>query len=141
MIAGLVVGGGVGAVLARRVQMTDMPQLVAAFNGFGGGASALVAAAEMTSVGDDDVRTLVSIAISVAIGSITFSGSMVAFGKLQGIVSGTPIVFPLQKIVDVLLALATAAAAVAIVTTASMTPLWILVGVTLVLGGILAGVF
>jgi H+-translocating NAD(P) transhydrogenase subunit beta len=88
VIAGLVVGGGIGAFLARSVEMTAMPQLVAAFNGFGGGASALVALSALASEPDSDTRTLVTIAISVLIGAITFSGSFVAFGKLQGVLSG-----------------------------------------------------
>ncbi len=134
IIGGLIVGGGVGAILARRVQMTAMPQLVAAFNGFGGGASALVAAAEMTIVGGDDVRTLVSIAASVLIGAITFSGSMVAFGKLQGFVSGSPVVLPLQRIIDLLLGLGAVVSAVLVVTTGELVPVWILTGVAVALG-------
>ncbi len=134
VVAGLVVGGAVGAVLARRVQMTAMPQLVAAFNGFGGGASALVAAAEMTIVGEDDVRTLVSIAVSVLIGAITFSGSMVAFGKLQGVVSGSPVVLPMQRVIDLMLAAGALVSAVLVVTSGSLAPVWILTGVAILLG-------
>ena len=95
------------AWLPRTVKMTDMPQLVGIFNGFGGGASALVAAAELvrvqstnTALGLGDGFT---IAISCLIGTVTFSGSFVAFGKLQGLVSGNPITFPLQKTFSALL--------------------------------------
>ncbi len=105
--AGMVVGSLIGGLAARTVKMTDMPQLVGIFNGFGGGASALVAAAELvrvqstnTALGLGDGFT---IAISCLIGTVTFSGSFVAFGKLQGIVSGNPITFPLQKIFSALL--------------------------------------
>lgn len=99
--AGLVLGGGIGAVLARRVEMTAMPQLVALFNGFGGGASALIALAEVgTALGA--TRTLVTIALSILIGTITLTGSLVAFGKLQGLLSGRPIAIPGQTVVDVL---------------------------------------
>jgi NAD(P) transhydrogenase subunit beta len=105
--AGMVVGSLIGGLAARTVKMTDMPQLVGIFNGFGGGASALVAAAELvrvqstnTALGLGDGFT---IAISCLIGTVTFSGSFVAFGKLQGIVSGNPITFPLQKTFNALL--------------------------------------
>tara|TARA_B100001123_G_scaffold177354_1_gene203366 strand:+ start:19043 stop:20446 length:1404 start_codon:yes stop_codon:yes gene_type:complete len=98
---GMVLGSLIGGILARTVKMTDMPQLVGAFNGFGGGASALVASAELVRVqGIGDTLTLSSgltITLSCLIGMVTFSGSFVAFGKLQGIVTGSPITFPFQK--------------------------------------------
>jgi NAD(P) transhydrogenase subunit beta len=95
IIAGMVVGGGIGAYLALRVQMTAMPQLVAAFNGFGGGASALVAAAEIIKTdGVFSTETAVTVALSIAIGTVTFSGSFVAYAKLQGLISGRPIGLP-----------------------------------------------
>jgi NAD(P) transhydrogenase subunit beta len=91
----MVVGGGIGAYLALRVQMTAMPQLVAAFNGFGGGASALVAAAEIIKTdGVFSTETAVTVALSIAIGTVTFSGSFVAYAKLQGLISGRPIGLP-----------------------------------------------
>jgi len=134
ILAGLVVGGGVGAFLAKKVEMTAMPQLVAAFNGFGGGASALVAMAELLRVDTPEIRTLVTIGLSVLIGAITFSGSMVAFGKLQGIVSGRPVVLPAQVVID----LAAAAAAVVLLVFLAIDPspatAWILMGVALLLG-------
>ena len=98
MIAGLALGGLVGVVLARRVKMTSMPELVAAFNGFGGLASALVAGAEIARLAQEGSEaasdTLLTIMISVLIGMVTFSGSFVAFGKLGGKISGNPISFP-----------------------------------------------
>ena len=107
IVAGMVVGSLVGGLAARTVKMTDMPQLVGIFNGFGGGASALVAAAELMRV-QTAGETLVlgdgfTIAISCLIGTVTFSGSFIAFGKLQGLVSGNPITFPLQKTFNALL--------------------------------------
>lgn len=105
IIAGIVIGSFIGVVLAKKVEMTAMPELVAVFNGFGGGASALVATgeyyrlAEFTFTGQD----LVTMAISIFIGSITFTGSLVAFSKLKGLISGMPIVFPGQKIFNALL--------------------------------------
>jgi len=92
VIAGMVVGGTIGAVLAIRVQMTSMPELVAAFNGFGGGASALVAAAAIVATGADfATETATTTALSLIIGTVTLTGSFVAYGKLQGIFTGRPI--------------------------------------------------
>ena len=103
VIAGAVVGG----ILARSIQMTAMPQLVAAFNGFGGGASAAVAAAEFVRVGgigpNLGLGDGVTIVLSTLIGAVTFSGSLIAFGKLQGVVTGRPLTFPLQKSLNALL--------------------------------------
>lgn len=134
IVAGLLVGGAVGAVLARRVAMTAMPQLVAAFNGFGGGASALVAAEEFLTATGLPVRTEVTIALSILVGAITFSGSFVAFAKLQGIVSGRPVSFPGQPIVDGLLAFAAVATAVWLVAGGGSSALTALSLVSLVLG-------
>jgi NAD(P) transhydrogenase subunit beta len=132
--AGIVVGGGIGAYLARSVEMTAMPQLVAAFNGFGGGSSALVALAEMTIGTGLPTRTLVTIAISIFIGSLTLSGSFIAFGKLQGIIDGRAITTPGQRFLDPLLALAGLGAAVAIVVSDSTATGWVLAAIAAVLG-------
>jgi NAD(P) transhydrogenase subunit beta len=134
VIAGLVVGGAIGAFLATKVEMTDMPQLVAAFNGFGGGASALVALAELNRLDDAPTRTFVTIALSVLIGSVTFSGSMIAFGKLQGVVTGRPVSFPGQIVVDGLLAAAAVVGVVLISADSGNAVAWALVVVALVLG-------
>ena len=134
IFAGLVVGSGIGAVLARRVEMTAMPQLVAAFNGFGGGASALVAAVELLRDPASPLRTLVTIALSALIGAITFSGSFVAYGKLQGIVSGKPVTYPGQRFVDLLIALGTLGVAGWLATTGSPAALWAVLGASLLLG-------
>ena len=132
--AGIIVGGGVGAYLARSVEMTAMPQLVAAFNGFGGGSSALVALAEMSNFTDLPVRTLITVAISIFIGALTLSGSFVAFGKLQGIIDGRAITTPGQKVLDPLLAAGALAAAVAIVVADGGVSGWILAVFAVVLG-------
>lgn len=116
MIGGLAVGGFIGAVLARRVQMTGMPELVAAFNGFGGIASVGVAGAEIARImmpnaqlGPDglifSVTAAVTISLSLLIGMITFTGSFVAFGKLSGKISGNPISFPGMRLLTILLVL------------------------------------
>ncbi len=103
----VLVGAVVGGILARYIQMTAMPQLVAVFNGFGGGASAAVAAAEFIRVGGAGPTLAtgagVTIVLSTLIGALTFSGSLIAFGKLQGIVTGKPVTFPLQKVLNALL--------------------------------------
>ena len=103
---GIVVGIIIGATFARKVQMTQMPQMVAIFNGFGGGASALVAAAEFLKTGEITTFTLGTIILSIFVGTLTFTGSFIAFGKLQGFVSGQPIVFPGQQVFNALMALA-----------------------------------
>lgn len=94
ILAGMALGGTVGALAARRVAMTDMPQLVGIFNGFGGAASALVAIAEFVS--DPAVgmgTTGVTIMVGSLIGAITLTGSFIAFAKLQGLITGNPITF------------------------------------------------
>ncbi len=103
--AAVIAGAVVGGVLARTIRMTAMPQLVAVFNGFGGGASAAVAAAEFVRLGASGPGpgTGVTIVLSTLIGGVTFSGSLIAFGKLQGIVTGKPVTFPLQKTLNALL--------------------------------------
>jgi len=101
IFAGIIIGSLIGATSARLVKMTAMPQMVALFNGFGGGASALVASGEYFRIlGAQEVfapSVFFTILLSVFIGLITFNGSMIAFAKLQGILKGTPIVFPLQQ--------------------------------------------
>jgi NAD(P) transhydrogenase subunit beta len=104
MIAGALLGGAFGAVAARRVKMTAMPQMVALFNGVGGGAAALVALAEFHRLtpapGHLHGDVSLAILLSALIGSISFAGSLVAFAKLQELVRGRPIVYPGQKLVN-----------------------------------------
>ena len=96
---GLIIGSTIGALFAARVQMTQMPQMVAIFNGFGGGASALVASSEFFTTTNSP---FLIVCISVFIGTLTFSGSFIAFGKLQGFISGKPIVFKGQQFFNAL---------------------------------------
>ncbi len=107
IVAGIVVGGGLGLWMARSVKMTSMPQMVALLNGFGGGASLLVGGAEFlkSEVAGEALPLDVSITIqlSVVIGAVTLTGSLIAFAKLQELLSGRPITFPLQKVVNALL--------------------------------------
>ncbi len=115
---GMVIGGGFGAVAARRVKMTAMPQMVALFNGVGGGAAALVSWAEfhnrVPAPGHLKIDIAVAIMLSAIIGSISFAGSMVAFAKLQELIRGRPITFPGQQIVNGLVFAVALAAGIAI---------------------------
>jgi H+-translocating NAD(P) transhydrogenase subunit beta len=104
MAVGGAIGAAIGAVGARKVKMTAMPQMVALFNGVGGGAAALVSLVEFHTVwaigGNVGVERGISTVLSALIGSISFAGSMVAFGKLQELIKGQPITFPGQQIVN-----------------------------------------
>ncbi|MBT7615112.1 MAG: NAD(P)(+) transhydrogenase (Re/Si-specific) subunit beta [Alphaproteobacteria bacterium] len=115
IIAGLVLGGGIGVVIALKIQMTAMPQLVAAFHSLVGMAAVLVAASayyapEAYGILDVDgaIKTTSSIEmiLGMAIGAITFSGSVIAFAKLQGLVSGSPLIFPGQHMVNLAIGIA-----------------------------------
>ena len=106
IVIGMTIGTVIGALFAQKVEMTQMPQMVAIFNGFGGSASALIAAAEFLNTGPITAFTVSTIGISIFVGTLTFTGSFIAFGKLQGFISGQPIVFPGQQIFNALLALA-----------------------------------
>ena len=114
---GIIIGAIIGAFFAIRVEMTQMPQMVAIFNGFGGIASALIAAAEFLNPGDIlSTFNLATISLSVFVGTLTFTGSFIAFGKLQGFVSGQPIVFPGQQFINALIGISILGLAVYITT-------------------------
>src|SRR5205814_555985 len=138
------VGGSIGSVFgavgARRVKMTAMPQMVALFNGVGGGAAALVSLAEFHNLAPAPTRLhgdiSVAIIASALIGSISFAGSMVAFAKLQELIRGRPITYPGQKFVNLLLFGAILAAGVAIVAGAERQ--WLIVA--LIAGSLVFGV-
>jgi len=143
IIAGFIVGGAFGAWLAVRIQMTAMPQLVALFNGFGGGASVLVAGAALieSGVGNSGgaATSLTQLAIATVasgiIGAVTFWGSLVAFGKLQEVIPGRAVLLPGRHVINVMLALAAVVLGVMIVNDPANTNLyWILVAVGSVLG-------
>ena len=131
MIAlGMLIGGGFGAVAARRVKMTAMPQMVALFNGVGGGAAALISMAEfhnrIPELGNLHVDTSLAIVLSALIGSVSFAGSMVAFAKLQELIQGRPITYPGQKVGNLVILGVAAALGVAIC--AGWEAQWALVG-------------
>ncbi|MAW68497.1 MAG: NAD synthetase [Candidatus Marinimicrobia bacterium] len=103
---GMIIGAIIGAFFAIKVEMTQMPQMVAIFNGFGGGASALVAAAEyLNPAKNPSTFNAATIVLAVLVGTLTFTGSFIAFGKLQGFISGKPIVFKGQKFLNAIIAI------------------------------------
>jgi NAD(P) transhydrogenase subunit beta len=136
IVIGIAIGTVVGIVGARTVRMTAMPQMVALFNGVGGGAAALVALAEFHGGADGlAADETVSIVLSALIGSISFAGSLVAFAKLQELVSGRPIVFPGQNVVDGLVLLAAVGLGVAAVAGVDdQWVLWALIALALLFG-------
>lgn len=135
LIIGLAVGGGVGAVLALKVQMTAMPQMVALLNGFGGGASVLVAGAALFETLQPSVQMTVATAASGIIGAVTFWGSLVAFGKLQGLITERSVTFAGQQIVNVAVGIAAAVfAAWLVYDPNALVAFWILVAVASALG-------
>jgi NAD(P) transhydrogenase subunit beta len=118
---GVVIGGVVGAVGARMVKMTAIPQMVALFNGVGGAAAALVAVAELLHFGEHPAFTIAFPSVfSIVIGSVSFAGSMVAFAKLQELMTGTPITYPGQQLVNGLLAAAIVGFVIAVLAIASV---------------------
>ncbi|HKJ82003.1 MAG TPA: NAD(P)(+) transhydrogenase (Re/Si-specific) subunit beta [Ignavibacteriaceae bacterium] len=121
IIIGVLIGSLIGALMATKVQMTGMPQMVGLLNGFGGGASTLVALSEYYKLDtfhlltSTPANTLVAIVLSLLIGSVTFTGSLIAFGKLQGLVTGKVVKYPLQHPLNVLLILGVVVAGVFVV--------------------------
>jgi NAD(P) transhydrogenase subunit beta len=137
--AGVALGTVIGVASARLVKMTAMPQMVALFNGVGGGAAALIAAAEFHRLAPDEGAlpgdVIVGILFSAVVGSISFSGSMVAFGKLQELLPGRPLTFRAQQVFNALFA--AALVALAVVTGISEGGVWL---VLVILGALLMGV-
>ena len=139
ILAGVVLGALLGTILALRVPTTAMPQLVALFNGFGGGASALVAGAALEeallAVEAPSIQFTIASSVSALIGSVTLLGSLVAFGKLQGFVTERPVLFPGRHVVNGAMALVSLGlAAWLVVDPTSNLPFWVLAGVACVFG-------
>ncbi|MBO6795366.1 MAG: NAD(P)(+) transhydrogenase (Re/Si-specific) subunit beta [Balneolaceae bacterium] len=138
IIIGVLIGGLIGVVLAKKVAMTAMPELVAVFNGFGGGASALVAWGELAryeSITAIDSTGMVTIGLSVFIGSLTFTGSFIAFGKLKGFISGNAITFPGLNVINI----GSMIAVLVLIVLYAMDPgntnlFWVILGVSLLIG-------
>jgi NAD(P) transhydrogenase subunit beta len=142
ILAGFVVGAALGAVLAVRVRMTAMPQLVALFNGLGGVASTLVAGAALTEAtlfaASQPAQTTVATVISGIVGAVTFWGSLVAFGKLQEILPGEPFRYKGEQIVKVVLLIASLVLGALIVARPAGVHLyWIMAGLSSLLGVLL----
>jgi len=139
ILLGVAIGAIVGAVAAIRVRMTQMPEMVALFNGFGGGASALVAAtAVLIAVHHGRTPGLemsIATGLSGLIGAVTFTGSLVAFGKLSGVIGGGAVRFPGQKALNALLGLAALACIVWLsLAPTDLLPYWLIVALAGVLG-------
>ncbi|MBI0004570.1 NAD(P)(+) transhydrogenase (Re/Si-specific) subunit beta [Bartonella sp. M0177] len=142
IIIGLAIGGAIGAVIARRIAMTAMPQLVASFHSLVGLAAVMVAAGALYSphsfgigeIGSIHGRALVEMAIGVAIGAITFTGSIIAFLKLDGRMSGKPIILPNRHLINIVLAVAIVVLIAALVGTESHLVFWLIVLLSLVIG-------
>ncbi len=143
IIIGFVIGSAIGALMAIKVPMTGMPQMVGLLNGFGGGASALVATSEFYKVLNNpaltfELSTIISVILSILIGGVTFTGSLIAFGKLQGLVSGKVIKYPGQNAINVILFLLIIAGGTMVVLDNSQeTVLLIVLLISLVLGVLL----
>jgi H+-translocating NAD(P) transhydrogenase subunit beta len=142
VIAGLALGGGIGAVIARKVPMTSMPELVAAFHSLVGMAAVLVAAGAFYAPAAFDIGTrgnihkssLVEMALGVAIGAITFTGSIIAFLKLSGRMSGAPIMLPARHIINIVLALALVFFIYGLVVSQSQIDFWLVALIAFALG-------
>ena len=142
IIAGIVIGGLIGTVVALKIEMTALPQLVAAFHSLVGLAAVFVAAAAFFApeaygigvLGNIQAASLIEMSLGTAIGAITFSGSLIAFGKLQGVLSGAPLVFKGQHALNALLAIALVATVVWLVQTNDPNAFWAVVAISIVLG-------
>jgi NAD(P) transhydrogenase subunit beta len=142
IVAGLAIGGGIGAVMARKIAMTNMPQLVAAFHSLVGLAAVLVAGAafyspEAFGIGVEGairMQSLIEMSLGVAIGAITFAGSIIAFAKLNGNMSGAPIILPARHLLNLLIFLLIVAHIVYFVTDQSPMIFWFIAGLSFIFG-------
>src|ERR1700692_3324465 len=145
VILGIAIGGSIGAVVARRVPMTSMPELVAAFHSLVGMAAVLVAAGafyapeafDIGTAGPIHPQSLVEMSLGVAIGALTFTGSVIAFAKLSGRMSGAPIILPARHVINIVLGLALVFFIVGLVLSGSALDFWLIVILALVLGALL----
>lgn len=145
ILLGLAIGGGVGAVIARRIAMTSMPQLVAGFHSLVGLAAVLVAAAALYApssfgigeVGQIHGQALIEMSLGVAIGAITFTGSIIAFLKLDGRMSGKPIMLPMRHVINIAIFAAIVVLIGVLVATESHFVFWLIVALSLAFGVLL----
>jgi len=142
LTGGITIGGSIGLIIAKKIAMTAMPQLVAAFHSLVGLAAVLVASAALYvpssmgigSVGNIHLASLIEMGLGVIIGAITFSGSIIAFLKLQGLMSGSPIVFPKQHLLNLLIAITILSLLAVFTITESHTIYWTIVILSLLIG-------
>ena len=139
ILIGLAIGSVIGTVIAYKVEMTQMPQMVGLLNGLGGASSALIAVAEFWRLLDSSqpipLDVNISMLLDVLIGGVTLTGSFLAFAKLQGLISGTPITFPLQQPFNILLLGSYLAGSAYLIMTPDSLPVFLaVVAVSLVLG-------
>ena len=134
ILIAIAIGSIIGWVAARRVQMTQMPQMVALFNGVGGGAAAVISVIEFLSVESESIPILTATIFTVVVGSVSFTGSLLTYAKLQELMTSRPVVIPLGRFITIGVAVATIATAVLLIVSPSNTLLWLLLGLSLVLG-------
>jgi len=142
ILAGIAVGGAIGTFVALRIHMTALPQLVAAFHSLVGLAAVCVASAAFYApsaygigqAGAIHGQSLIEMSLGTAIGAVTFTGSIIAFGKLQGLITGKPLVFPGQHVLNAALGLALAACIVWFFMDQAPLQFWLVVGLSLLLG-------
>ena len=134
ILIAIAIGSIIGWIAARRVQMTQMPQMVALFNGVGGGAAAVISVIEFLSVHSESAAILTATIFTVVVGSVSFTGSLLTFAKLQELMTSRPVVIPLGRFVTIGVAVATVVTAVALILNPTNSLLWLLLGLSLVLG-------
>ena len=133
ILIAIAIGSIIGWIAARRVQMTQMPQMVALFNGVGGGAAAVISVIEFLSVHSESAAILTATIFTVVVGSVSFTGSLLTFAKLQELMTSRPVVIPLGRFVTIGVAVATVVTAVALILNPTNSLLWLLLGILLVL--------
>jgi NAD(P) transhydrogenase subunit beta len=142
VVLGVAIGGSIGAVVARRVPMTSMPELVAAFHSLVGMAAVLVAAGafyapeafDIGTPGNIHQQSLIEMSLGVAIGALTFTGSVIAFLKLSARMSGAPIILPARHVINIALAVGLVVCIVGLVVTGSAVFFWLITIIALLLG-------
>ena len=134
ILIAIAIGSIIGWVAARRVQMTQMPQMVALFNGVGGGAAAVISVIEFLAVESESIPILTATIFTVVVGSVSFTGSLLTYAKLQELMTSRPVVIPLGRFITIGVAVATVAAAVLLIVNPTNALLWLLLGLSLVLG-------
>jgi NAD(P) transhydrogenase subunit beta len=134
ILIAIAIGSIIGWVAARRVQMTQMPQMVALFNGVGGGAAAVISVIEFLAVESESIPILTATIFTVVVGSVSFTGSLLTYAKLQELMTSRPVVIPLGRFITIGVAVATVATAVLLVVNPTNALLWLLLGLSLVLG-------